>query len=132
MILYTSDIEVIHKKYFGKSVIYLFISLFCILFGAIYELYSHEVYSYYMIYAFIFPLVCGTLLFSILSLIKIRVYPGVLARNLYHSGVAALTVGSIMQGILDIYGTTNMLTVWYWRAGLLFIIFSIILTLLAR
>lgn len=130
--MYTSDIDMTRKKYAKKSVVYLFISLFCILFGAVYELYSHEVYSYHMIYAFVFPLVGGTLLFSILGLIKIRICSGTFARNFYHSGVATLTVGSIVQGILDIYGTTNMLTCWYWRIGLLFIILSIVLTLLAR
>lgn len=130
--MYTSDTDMTHKKYAKKSVVYLFISLFCILFGAIYEVYSHEVYSYYMIYAFVFPLVGGTLLFSVLGLIKIRIYSRTFARNFYHSGVATLTVGSIVQGILDIYGTTNMLTGWYWRIGLLFIILSIVLTLLTR
>ena len=130
--MYTSDIDMTRKKYAKKSVVYMFISLFCILFGAVYELYSHEGYSYHMIYAFVFPLVGGTLLFSILGLIKIRICSGTFARNFYHSGVGTLTVGSIVQGILDIYGTTNMLTFWYWRIGLLFIILSIVLTLLAR
>ena len=37
-------------------------SLFCALFGAVYELFSHEVYSYSMIYAFIIPLAGGALL----------------------------------------------------------------------
>lgn len=42
---------------------------------------------------------------------------GLAARNLYHSGIATLTVGSIVQGVLEIYGTTNALAGYYWIAG---------------
>ena len=98
--------------------VYLLISLFCVLFGAIYELYSHEVYSFYMIYAFAFPLAGGSLPFCILNLMQIKKYPNALARNLYHSGIAALTVGSIIRGVLDIYGTTNALSSYYWLVGI--------------
>jgi len=37
--------------------------------------------------------------------------------NLYHSGIAAITVGSLVQGVLDIYGTTNALINAYWWIG---------------
>ena len=36
-------------------------AVFLAFFGAVYETFSHEVYSYYMIYAFAIPLVLGTL-----------------------------------------------------------------------
>lgn len=103
------------------SLCYLVISLFCALFGGVYELFSHQVYSYFMIYAFIFPLAGGTLPFLLLCLTKKKKYPPALPRNLYHSGIAALTVGSVLRGILDIYGTTNSLTNYYWIAGILFL-----------
>ena len=38
-------------------------ALFCALFGAVYELFSHSVFSYYMLYAFMIPPVGGALLF---------------------------------------------------------------------
>ena len=107
---------------FRTALIYLVISVFSGLFGAVYELFSHEVYSYYMIYAFAFPLVLGTLPFMILHSKKIRRYPNIFARNLYHSGIAALTVGSIVRGVLDIYGTSNRLSTCYWWLGGSFII----------
>lgn len=44
------------------------------------------------------------------------------ARRLYHSGIAALTVGSVIRGVLDIYGTANSLTAVYWAAGGAFIV----------
>ena len=116
MILSTSDIDIQHKA--AKTAFaYLLISLFCALFGAVYEMYSHGVYSFYMIYAFAFPLAGGTLPFSVFSLLHNPKYPGAVSRNLYHSGIATVTVGCIVRGVLDIYGTTNRLTEIYWYAG---------------
>lgn len=116
MILSTSDID-IHRKAAKTAFIYLLISLFCALFGAVYEMYSHGVYSFYMIYAFAFPLAGGTLPFSVFSLLRIQRYPGAVSRNLYHSGIVTVTVGCIIRGVLDIYGTTNQLTGIYWHVG---------------
>ena len=101
------------------------VSLFCALFGAVYERFSHGVYSFYMIYAFVFPLAGGTLPFLAISLFRKR-YPGAVARNLYHSGVATLTVGSIVQGVLAIYGTTNRLTGLYWIVGVILVVSGIV------
>lgn len=39
-----------------KNLFYLFLSLFVLVFGQIYEHFSHGVYSNYMIFAFLFPL----------------------------------------------------------------------------
>lgn len=85
---------------------YLLASLFCAFFGAVYEAFSHEVYSGYMLNAFAFPLAGGALPFMAKSLSGRR-FPGRLSGSLYHCGIATLTVGSIMTGVLEIYGTTN-------------------------
>ena len=113
--MYTSDI----KKNVKTIFVYICFTIFCAFFGAVYELYSHEVYSYFMIYAFAFPLVLGVLLFSLVLLAGMR-FPSRLSFNLYNSGVACLTVGSIMKGVLDIYGTENGLIYVYFIAGFLF------------
>ena len=44
------------------------------LFGAIYELFSHDVYSYYMIYAFAIPLLMGVLPYE--AMLVFNKYPG--------------------------------------------------------
>jgi hypothetical protein len=98
------------------GLVYLLASLFCALFGAIYEHFSHGVFSGFMIYAFAFPLVFGALPFFAMSLAGWRL-PRRLPFNLYNAGIASLTVGSIFQGVLDIYGTTNNLTAVYWVLG---------------
>lgn len=105
------------KRASKTAFVYLLISLFCVLFGAVYEVYSHEVYSYFMIYAFVFPLVGGNLVFNLYLVREIKTYPNAISCNLYHSGIAAITVGSLVQGVLDIYGTTNALINAYWWIG---------------
>lgn len=111
--------------------VYLFVSLFCALFGAVYEVYSHEVYSYYMIYAFVIPLAGGTLPFFSLAYFS-RPAPGRGSLNLYHSGIAALTVGSIIQGVLEIYGTTNRLVFAYWIVGVSLLGIGLVLYVIKR
>lgn len=110
------------------SVNYVVAALFCAMFGAVYELFSHEVYSYPMIYAFAIPLAGGALPFLAFSAGRVRRlrFPGIAARSLYHAGIAALTVGSIMRGILEIYGTTNVLLMAYWIIGGLLIAGAVI------
>ncbi len=116
--MFSSDIEKNKLRCVKTALVYLSVSIFCALFGAIYEVFSHGVYSFYMIYAFAYPLVGGALAFLILFFVKTTRYPNNLACNLYHSGVATLTVGSIVQGVLEIYGTTNVLTDFYKIIGI--------------
>ena len=78
-------------------------------------MFSNGVYSIYMLGAFIFPLLLGCVVFFVFS--KQKKSPSLYSRYLYHSGVAAFTVGAFIEGILEIYGTTNRLTVYYWYIG---------------
>lgn len=126
--MYISVTDMENKRAVKTAFVYLLISIICALFGAIYEVFSHGVYSFYMIYAFAFPLVGGVLPFAILSFLSTDRYPYALARNLYHSGIATLTVGSIVRGILDIYGTTNSLSNCYWFIGILAVIIGVIMS----
>ena len=118
------------KRLLKTAFIYLLVSVFCALFGAVYEIYSHEVYSFFMIYAFAFPLVCGALPFCVFALIGKHTYPSLTACNLLHSGTATLTVGSIVRGVLEIYGTTNKLSSYYWFVGLILYLLGIIIFVL--
>lgn len=95
---------------------YLVAALLTCGFGAVYELFSHEVYSYRMIYAFAIPLAGGTGACLALAS-RGRRAPRPAARALYACGIATLTVGCLVEGALEIYGTTNSLTLAYWIAG---------------
>ena len=72
-------------------------ALLCALFGAVYELFSHSVFSYYMLYAFMIPLVGGALLFFLMGYFQWKI-PGKVSRSLWQFGIAALTVGCLLQG----------------------------------
>lgn len=128
--------SVINRTFLKTAFTYLIVSIFVALFGGIYEIYSHGVYSNFMIYAFAFPLVGGCLPFFLLGMWSYigdnthPIYlqpPGTLCRNLHHSGIATLTVGSIIRGVLDIYGTTSYLSKIYWIVGIAFLLSGIIL-----
>ncbi len=67
-----------------------------------------------MLLAFLFPLLGGALPCALLMRTPRCAQPGVLSRCLYDSGLAALTVGSIFRGVLEIYGTTSRLSAVYW------------------
>ena len=113
--MFTSDKPAPEKQYAPVIEAYLLATVCCALFGAVYELFSHEVYSYFMIYAFAFPLLLGAVPFFLIQN-RGKPFPGGTA-DLIHAGVAALTVGSFLQGVLEIYGTGNPLTAVYWAAG---------------
>ncbi len=115
--MFTSDNSPQKRRIAKIGFTYLLISIFCALFGAIYEHFSHEVYSGYMIYAFAFPLVGGALPFLGMAQFKCPILPGWTAFHLYNAGIATVTVGSIMEGVLAIYGTTNELLKIYWYVG---------------
>ena len=206
------------------SFIYLAAAIFCALFGAIYEFFSHGVFSFFMIYAFAIPLAAGAfpLLWIALRTRKhtgqedlrdcegfrdcdgmsidepyfneagtdepccneTRTYapfpgeaaeaesdgsetwfmdivrnpeneraesrrripvsrqedevvysaapkrmfhfPGSLELNAWGSGIAAMTVGSIFRGVLDIYGTTNKLVIVYPVVGTVMMTFGLV------
>ena len=104
--MYTSDISM-KRNLLGNIAGTVFLALF----GAVYELFSHEVYSYFMIYAFAVPLMLGVMPYALLLIS--RKVPGRAALNLWNSGIAALSVGCVFRGVLEIYGTTNSLGAVY-------------------
>ncbi|MBE6616444.1 MAG: hypothetical protein E7627_00660 [Ruminococcaceae bacterium] len=112
MTLFTSDIDTRNKSA-KTALVYLLVSIFAALFGAVYEKFSHGVYSYSMLYAFAYPLILGVLPYLCIAIGKDPKLPPTSPRLLCHFGVATLTVGSIIQGVLDIYGTMNYLTYVY-------------------
>ena len=81
--------------------IYVFTALFCIAFNYIYSLFGHGVSSPFMSYAFVFSLVLGVVGFTVFGRLNLD---NRIAYNLYNAGIATLTVGSILQGIIDIAG----------------------------
>ncbi len=84
--------------------------------GLIYELFSHGVWSVFMGFGFIVPLVLGALPNFIIWLSGAK-EPGAAAENVYACGVVTLTAGCLLNGVLEIFGTTNHLIKIYPIAG---------------
>ncbi len=123
MTLYTSDTDKLNasRKCFK---IYLAVAAFVLVFGIVYEIFSHGVISLYMILAFLIPLILGALPFGVINFMKKNYYPNPIASNTYHAGIATLTVGCIMKGVLDIYGTSSSLIPIYNIVGIVLIAFG--------
>ena len=79
-----------------------------------------------MIFAFAIPFVLGVIPCVIASKTGCRV-PAAYTTQLYAGGVMALTVGSVMKGVLDIYGTTNQKIILYPIAGAALLIAGVVL-----
>ncbi|MCI1723797.1 MAG: hypothetical protein LKM41_13710 [Lachnospiraceae bacterium] len=126
--MYTSENKKLAAVTFRR---YLIVSAFCGVFGFIYELFSHDVYSASMALMFLFPLIGGALPFGIMTFTGHPYYPGRLDRNLYDCGIATLTVGSCFKGVLDIYGTTSKFSNVYLIAGLVLTVAGLILYLVS-
>ncbi|MBR0516136.1 MAG: hypothetical protein IJJ89_04795, partial [Eubacterium sp.] len=86
------------------ALIFAGISVFSLIFYLIYDRFSHNVRSPYMTWLFLWTLILGVLPCLILLVLNKLPRPGRITINLYCSGVAALTVSSLLRGIFEIAG----------------------------
>ncbi len=96
---------------------YLCAAALCLVFSLVYGRFSHGVRSPFMTWLFMWPLALGffpCILFRHFPRLR---RPGRFVGNLYHSGVAAATVSSLLRGILEIAGTTSKYQEWLMRSG---------------
>ncbi len=107
-----------------RALVWLCVTIFTAFFGAVYEHFSFGVYSVYMLYAFAPPLLLGVLPSAINAVTGHRP-AGRVTMNLMSSGIATLTAGSIFTGIVEIYGTTNRLSMVYLTAGAVLLIMAL-------
>lgn len=105
--------------YKGKrnALVWLGISIFCMIFAAVYEYFSFGVYSASMILMFLYPLLLGALMCIIFRRDMGR---------LWNDGVLLLTAAAMIRGILEIYGTSSPYTFWLTVLGLLCIFLGMI------
>ncbi len=123
--MYTSDIKPSRKVPLRIARNYFIVAVICAVIGLVYEIFSHGVWSVFMVGAFAVPLALGVLPNLFIALFRMKT-PGMAAENLYACGVATLTLGSLLTGVLQIYGTTNDLIQYYWLVGIGFAILGII------
>ena len=126
MILYILDTDMI-KKEIKK---YLIFSAICLVFACIYESFSHQVYSTFMICAFLIPLFMGAGIYILLKQKNFLINN--ISNSLYKMSLYTFTFGSIMKGILDIYGTTNNKLLIYLIVGLVLFALSVVWQVVKR
>ncbi|MBR1759303.1 MAG: hypothetical protein IJ744_11360 [Lachnospiraceae bacterium] len=113
------------KELLKQLVVYVGATVFLAFFGMIYECFSHQVYSFYMIYAFLIPLVLGAV--PCLWLIWKKQRPRKVSVEFLNCAIGTFSLGCIMKGVLDIYGTTNRLMIVYSVVGVVLLFFSLLL-----
>lgn len=124
----TLSILDINKRIKKTIIIYFFTTIFTIVFDRIYSLFSHGVSSLSMTLMFLYPLVGGVIVYYILGyLFKNKKDDMIILFNIYNSGIAILTVGSLLKGIMDIAGTSSKYIKYYLIIGMFFVCTSIIM-----
>ncbi|MBQ9061418.1 MAG: hypothetical protein IJ121_01115 [Eubacterium sp.] len=87
-------------------IVYLGITVFCGIVFLVYDQFSHGVRSPYMTFLFGWPLVFGVLPALIRMAAKLP-DPDLLSKDIYNTGVAAITFSSLLRGIFEIAGTAS-------------------------
>lgn len=107
--------------------VYSLITIFTIIFDRVYSIFSHGVSSLSMSLMFLYPLLGGVIVYCFLQFLCNNIKDDIIILfNIYNSGIAILTVGSLLKGILDIAGTSSKYIIYYVVIGILAIIISII------
>ena len=123
------------KKYNSKKtvIIYILVTIFAFVVNKVYALFGHGVSSDSMTWMFLYPLIGGAVLFLLLGFLfpELNRFIGYrIFFNLYNSGIAVLTVGSLLKGIMEIAGTSSSYLTLYYISGYVFVCVSFVLLLL--
>ena len=122
--LFSLDIK---KLYLKTALVYFISSVVTVVFSIVYSFFSHEVYSDYLTYAFLYPLIGGAVLYLFISKINIfKKWP----YNFYNAGIATITTGSILAGINVIAGADTLYFMWFYLVGIVFIVLALVLILI--
>ena len=102
---------------------YLAMAAFLFIFSRIYESLSYGEVSVFMHYMF-----CATLVGGILLLGLLQVKPNLsrMTYNLWNSGIATITAGCLLRGIINLSGRSTTLDQPYWYVGAGFLKLSLI------
>jgi hypothetical protein len=109
-----------NRHYIKKTALtYAGVSALCILITNVYAIFGHGVRSYYMDFMFLCPLAGGALFLIFYTAVYRRKLTGWcrLGFNFYNSGIATLTCGFLLTGIMEIAGTGSALIKYFYIAG---------------
>ena len=128
MILSTSQNSLNQPNIYYRKLkrIYAVTTLFTLVFSTIYELNSHGILSPHMVGLALYPLVGGFIVFWILQDLKRTLSLSWAILAWYQAALLTFMAGSLVSGILELYGTTSPFTNYFWILGSLCIIACII------
>ena len=109
----------------AELIFYAVESIEVLIIGAVYELFSHQVYSPFMYLMFMIPLLLGVLPNLVARILDKSFITSKDARATYKLGILTLIFGSFLKGVLDIYGTSSVYPVLYIPAAVVLIIVAL-------
>ncbi len=109
-----------NKKLKKHLILYGLFSIICIVINTVYAQFSHGVSSNYMTYMFIYPLTIGV----VSSVLNYKNFNGV--TDLFLCGILTLTIGSFLQGIFEIAGTSSYYSIVFYIIGVIVILVGLI------
>ncbi|HFI0792167.1 TPA: hypothetical protein ACGO62_002232 [Streptococcus suis] len=119
----TSVTKTENKRTIRTFITYLALTAFLFIFSRVYESLSYGEVSFHMHYMFSVTLIGGGLL---LGLMTIHRTLSRLTYNLWNSGVAVITAGFLLRGIINLSGRSTTLDQPYWYVGAGFLILAVI------
>lgn len=111
--MFTSGMELDRRAVCRAAKHYGIAAFICMVFGLIYERFSFGVYSPFMLGAFVIPLLLGVLPGLIALKRRGPIWASEAGLSFWRAGVMTLTAGSVVRGVLDIYGTESALLAAY-------------------
>lgn len=129
------DINKINNEKQLKKIIgfYLILSGVAIVVDKVYGIFGHGVESASMTWMFLYPLLGGALFYFIIQ----RLFPSItkfsgsrVFFNIHNSGIATLTIASLLKGIFEIAGTNSTYLVYYYITGGVFIVAGLIIMII--
>ena len=112
---------VMHNRYVRTALAYAGVSAFCLVFCAIYEIFSFGEHSLFMRMMFMIPLLGGAAPFGLMAISE---NPPSISRgafNLWNSGLAVRISGCLVRGIIEISGRVSDYDNYYWIVSGLFL-----------
>ena len=80
-------------------IVWIMIAVFCAVFAAVYEMFSFGVWSAAMLSLPVYPLLLGAVPCAL---------TGKGTNRIWTDGILLMTAGSLVKGVLDIYGTSGI------------------------
>ncbi|HHT7816774.1 TPA: hypothetical protein ACT2IN_001843 [Streptococcus suis] len=110
------------KRAIRTFMTYFSLSAFLFIFSRVYESLSYGEVSFYMHYLFCVTLIGGGILLAIMAIKKNL---SRISFNLWNSGVAVITAGFLLRGIINLSGRSTTLDKPYWYIGGFFLIIAL-------